>query len=149
MPHHVTLVPGQKGTLKLQRLYGDSLLRVRYRYDPANRRRLTTVEIVVETVPWEPKRHYPSADPEPDPAPVTKPRLQAHVLDQRRGPSVKNKVAVKLLFREVELRREVRHRGGWWDPELKVWWLAGEQAEALDLTQRIIDPGAMKRDKAP
>lgn len=149
MPHHVTLVPGQKGTLKLQRQYGDSLLRVRYRYDPANKRRLTTVEIVVENVPWEPKRHHRPPDAEPAASPPAQTPRRGHVLDQRRGPGVKNKLAVKLLFREVELRREVRHRGGWWDPELKVWWLGKEHVEALDLTQRIVDPEVVKRDQQP
>jgi len=47
------LRPGQRGT-KLLREYGDRLVCVRYRYDEQNARRLKTVELVVEAVPWWP-----------------------------------------------------------------------------------------------
>lgn len=49
------LKPGQKGTFKLLREYGDLLVSVRYRYDEAGKRRLTTVELVVAEAPWKPK----------------------------------------------------------------------------------------------
>jgi hypothetical protein len=54
MSSRVTLPPGRNGTKKLLRQYGDRLLRVRYRYDSETRRRLTTVELIVDEVPWEP-----------------------------------------------------------------------------------------------
>lgn len=46
--------PGTKGTRKLLRDYGARLVCVRYRYDDVGRKRLKTVEIVVEEVPWTP-----------------------------------------------------------------------------------------------
>ncbi len=50
--------PGAKGTRKLLRDYGERLVCVRYRYDETRRKRLKTVEIVVEEVPWTaPQRH--------------------------------------------------------------------------------------------
>ncbi len=60
MSSRVTLPPGRNGTKKLLRQYGDRLLRVRYRYDSVTRRRLTTVELIVDEVPWE-----PAAPPKP------------------------------------------------------------------------------------
>jgi hypothetical protein len=50
------LRPGQPGTLKLVERYGERLIRVRYVYDPGTGRRLKTVELVVESVPWTPRR---------------------------------------------------------------------------------------------
>ena len=49
------LRPGQKGTMKLLRDFGDRLVCVRYRYDEGRRTRLTTVEIVVGEAPWKPR----------------------------------------------------------------------------------------------
>jgi hypothetical protein len=48
------MAPGVKGTRKLLRDYGARLVCVRYRYDAVGQRRLKTVEIVVEEVPWTP-----------------------------------------------------------------------------------------------
>ncbi len=49
-----TLRPGQHGTRRHVQKYGDQLLLVRYRYDATRQRRLTTVELLVEEVPWVP-----------------------------------------------------------------------------------------------
>ena len=49
-----TLRPGARGTKKLLRQHGQRLLCVRYLYDPIQRRRLTTVELVVDEAPWNP-----------------------------------------------------------------------------------------------
>jgi len=46
--------PGQRGTRKLLRDFGDRLVCVRYRYDENGRRRLTTIELVVAEAPWTP-----------------------------------------------------------------------------------------------
>ncbi len=50
-----TLKPGQRGTLKLSAQYGEQLLYVRYRYDPLRKKRLKTVELIVEETDWEPR----------------------------------------------------------------------------------------------
>jgi hypothetical protein len=47
--------PGDKGTRKLLREYGQRLICVRYRYDERTARRLTTVEIAVREAPWKPR----------------------------------------------------------------------------------------------
>jgi len=46
--------PGQPGTKKLLEKYGEKLFCVRYRYDRERRVRIKTVELVIETAPWEP-----------------------------------------------------------------------------------------------
>lgn len=49
-----TLRPGQHGTQRHLRRFGDRLLLVCYRYDPARQVRRTTVELLVEESPWVP-----------------------------------------------------------------------------------------------
>jgi len=39
--------------------YGERLIRVRYVYDAEGRRRLKTVELVIEAVPWIPNPRKP------------------------------------------------------------------------------------------
>ena len=48
------LNPGQKGTKKFLARYNEKLVCVRYRYDAAQRKRFTTVELIVEEVSWSP-----------------------------------------------------------------------------------------------
>jgi hypothetical protein len=50
-----TLRPGQDGTKSLLDKYGEQLLCVCYRYDDERYLGHTTVELVVETVPWQPQ----------------------------------------------------------------------------------------------
>lgn len=45
------LLPGAPGTKRFKKKYGRRLVCVRYRKDPENERRLTTVEIVVDERP--------------------------------------------------------------------------------------------------
>lgn len=69
-----TLRPGDAGTVKLQRSFGDRLVCVRYRRDPAGRR-LVTVELVVadNTPAKAPHTLRPSAAPAPLPVPGSPP----------------------------------------------------------------------------
>ncbi len=48
------LKPGQPGTKKLVKQYGERLVCVRYRYDREQEVRTKTVELVVEQGPWQP-----------------------------------------------------------------------------------------------
>lgn len=54
MRTRLTLRPGQRGTKRLTRRFGDRLVAVRYRYDAERRRRLKTVEWIVDESSWEP-----------------------------------------------------------------------------------------------
>ena len=47
MEIHKILQPGQPGTKKYVRQYGESLVCVKYRYDPATKKRYKTVELIV------------------------------------------------------------------------------------------------------
>ena len=49
------LLPGQPGSLKLTRKYGEALVCVRYRHDAQGLSRYTTVELIVDRVPVVPR----------------------------------------------------------------------------------------------
>ena len=66
MKTRLTLKPGQKGTGRLVNIYGDRLVRVRYRYDEERKRRLKTVELIVEETDWNPERPPDNPMPEGD-----------------------------------------------------------------------------------
>ena len=55
MDTKLTLKPGQRGTKKLVKEYGDRLVCVRYRYDDENNMRYKTVELIVDTTQWSPR----------------------------------------------------------------------------------------------
>ena len=55
MDTKLTLKPGQRGTKKLVKEYGDRLVCVRYRYDGENNMRYKTVELIVDTTKWSPR----------------------------------------------------------------------------------------------
>lgn len=55
MDTKLTLKPGQRGTKKLVKEFGDKLVCVRYRYDAENNVRYKTVELIVDTTSWQPR----------------------------------------------------------------------------------------------
>jgi hypothetical protein len=110
----LTLRPGDNGTKKLQAKYGERLLAVRYRYDPAGRRRLKTVELIEEELPWD------------IPPPGT-----------RRAPDTP--VRIRIAFDEIELRHAVKSAGARWQKDSKLWSLPHNVAEALGLEDRIVE----------
>ncbi len=50
----LTLKPGQRGTKKLLKKYGNRLVCVRYRYDEEKKLRYKTAELVVDVTSWLP-----------------------------------------------------------------------------------------------
>jgi len=48
-----TLIAGQPGTKKWLKIYGDALAGVIYKYDVEKKRKIITVELVVEDEPWK------------------------------------------------------------------------------------------------
>lgn len=48
--------PNQPGAIKLARRYGDALVCVRYRVDADGLSRITTVELIVERTPIQPRK---------------------------------------------------------------------------------------------
>jgi hypothetical protein len=114
METRTTLRPGQKGTRKLAARFGERLVCVRYRYDAQAGRRYTTVELVVSSGPWRPK-----------------PRLPC-----RRDDDI---VAVRIAYREAELRERAKRLGAVWRPAQKLWELSWLDAKRLGLSERVVD----------
>ncbi|HQQ75851.1 MAG TPA: hypothetical protein PLB01_00730 [Thermoanaerobaculia bacterium] len=54
-----TMRPGDPGTAKLTRDWGERLVSVRYRYAADPPMRFTTIEIVVDAAPWKPSPARP------------------------------------------------------------------------------------------
>ena len=101
------LKPGQRGTKRLVQQYGKSLLCVRYWYDEASRKRLKTIELVIEESDWSPK-------------------IASETI-----------VGVQVAFREADLQQKVRQAGGKWNPARRVWELRYDRAVALGLKDRL------------
>lgn len=115
METRLSLKPGEEGTKKLVKAYGDRLVCVRYRYDRAKKKRLKTVELVVEEAPWEP------AIPE------------------------ETIVNVRIDYHDKELREKMKSAGAWWNAESKVWEIAYGKARKLGVRKRMVPTGKVAR----
>ena len=120
MEARVTLRPGAKGTKKLTAEFGDRLICVRYRYDLERKRRIKTVEIIVDEADWTPVAARNAAVPEPD---------------RERPQQI---VGVRVAYAEVSLRRAVGEAAGRWDPSARMWLLPLRTARILGLQDRVI-----------
>ena len=112
METRLTRRPGEPGTKKLLARFGERLVRVRYLYDAANGRRLKTVELVIETVPWRPQPRAP----------------------RRRDEDI---VAVRIRYDETELRERAKRLGAVWRPAQKVWEVTWANARRLGIADRV------------
>ena len=110
----LTRRPGQPGTKKLMRLYGQDLICVRYRYDEELRQRIKTVEIAVDRAKWESQ---------------TRTRDDDEVVYFRIEDG-----------KEDLLRRAVLHAGGRWNETNGLWRLPRRDASALGLLSRLVRP---------
>ena len=115
--------PGDPGTLKLMQRYGDRVVTVRYRYDPARRKRFKTVELIVEEEDWAPVSH-----PEPDTKPVP----------PQAPPRYTPRVPVRIRYDEKDLQRAIKAIGGNWDPGKKLWYAPEEYIRRIGLVGRIV-----------
>jgi len=96
MKTRVKLKPGQKGTKKLTAQYGDSLVCVRYRYDVENRKKMKTVELIVDESDWTPqKARYPAGA----------------------------MVPLRIGSQEKSLQEQIRELGGRWDRSQHLWFI--------------------------
>jgi hypothetical protein len=114
METRLALRPGQPGTRKLVEKYGERLLRVRYVYDAENRRRLKTVELVIEAVPWEPK--------------TRRPRRQDD-----------DGVYMRIAYHEADLRDCAKRLGAIWRKEQRLWEITIRDSKRLGLADRIVE----------
>ena len=63
MKTRLTLKPGQEGTKRLVKKYGDALVCIRFRYDEKTGKRFKTVELIVDATDWTPPpSQYASED---------------------------------------------------------------------------------------
>lgn len=113
--------PGEAGTQKLVARYGDRLVSVRYRYDPAKGKRYKTVELIIAEEDWQP----PAA-----PAPATS-------MPSPEKPHIA-RVPVRIRFNEKDLQSRIRSIGGLWDPRRKLWYAPVEDIKRLGLNDRIV-----------
>jgi hypothetical protein len=109
----LTLRPGDNGTKKLVQKYGHRLLAVRYRYDAAARRRIKTVELLEEELPW-------------DPTPIPPANSAALRL-------------VRIAYHETELRDRAKAAGARWQPDRKLWCMTHAAVLALGLEARAVE----------
>jgi hypothetical protein len=114
-----TLNAGAPGTKRYQKQYGANLVCVRYRKDETGKRRLTTVEIIVDDTPLQPPR--PKAG-----------KTAATRNSQR--------VLLRIGYEEGELRERIKQAGGWWLPKERLWRLPFQAVEALNLHSRVVRP---------
>ena len=106
------LKPGQPGTKGLLARYGKRLVCVRYRYDAETGRRFKTAEVIVGI-----------SDRKPETSP-------------RRDDST---VALRVGWRELELRRRVKAAGGKWDPVARIWRMRRDRVAEIGMEDRIVD----------
>lgn len=114
METRLTLRPGDKGTRKLVERFGDRLVRVRYLYDSENARRLKTVELIVQCVPWEPR---------------------ARTM-RRRDEDI---VPVRIAWHESDLRERAKRLGAVWRPAQKLWEVRWADARCLGIADRVVE----------
>ncbi len=105
------LNPGQRGTKKLHREYGEQLVCVRYRYDDQRKQRYKTIELIVDTVPWEPKGNGPTPD---------------------------QVVYLNVDTHDEPLRRRVSQAGGRWNLDRKLWALPYQRVKELGLEGYLV-----------
>ena len=121
-PYRSNQPPPWNRTKRLLERFGDRLLFVRYRYDPAGRRRVTTVELIVDEAPWAPNPDTAAASPPP--------------------PDPGQPVALRIAVHERDVRAKVKAAGGKWDAARQAWILPMRRARVLGLQDRILPRGS-------
>lgn len=115
------LKPGDKGTRKLSKDYGDQLVCVRYRYDYHKRLRHKTIELIIDTQPWDPPPPHPDED---------RPRTVITVPAEE--------VGVRIGYGEKDLQRQIKAIGGRWVPAEKLWYATEALVHHIGLGDRIV-----------
>ncbi|HEX5091837.1 MAG TPA: hypothetical protein VFV84_04015 [Burkholderiales bacterium] len=110
-----TLRPGERGTRKLAARFGERLVCVRYRYDPATCKRYTTVELIVAEAPWSPRTRKP-----------------------RRSRPADEMVYVRVGYAEEALRAKMKALGAIWRPRVRVWELPWGVVQGLGIEDRVV-----------
>jgi len=113
MKTRLNLKPGQKGTGKLSAQYGC----VRYRYDEERKKRLKTVELIIEETDWEPK-----------------------VAEKAVNERTTLIACVRVKWGEKDLARKLREAGGRWDRNRQLWIIPHEKVSELGTDpERVVE----------
>jgi hypothetical protein len=103
------IAPHQPGAIRLAERYGESLVAVRYRQGQDPRRRVITVELVVDEL-------------------AVQRRTSGYAL-----------VRVRIGLDEGVLRSAAKRYGAKWDPAAKLWTMTRAAARELRLKDRIVE----------
>lgn len=109
-----TLRPGDSGTKKLSKRFGDRLVCVRYRKDEDKSRRYTTVELIVDEGPIDQNKLY-RLDPE-----------ERALL-----------VGIYIALGDEHTRAEVMRAGGKYDKQADLWRLPLGKVVKLGMISRL------------
>lgn len=90
------------------------MVRVRYLYDAQLGTRLKTVELIVDSKPWQPLTRRP----------------------RRWDDAI---VAVRIAFHETELRERAKRLGAVWRPAQKLWEITWRDVRQLGIEDRVAD----------
>jgi hypothetical protein len=120
-----TYKPGQKGTHKLVKQYGDQLICVRYRYDYANHKKYKTIELIIDEADWTPLPPHPDEE-----RPV---QTETHYTRQ---------VGVRVGWNEKELQQQVKALGGIWSRQDRLWYANEYHIRQAGLDDRIVKMGS-------
>ena len=113
METRLSLAPGQNGTKKLVARFGDRLVCVRYRYDAERKLRHKTVELIVDTAPWNPRAR-----------------------NARRDPG--DRVYVRIGYTESALRERIKAAGAIWRARHRLWEVDWKTVRELGLQEREV-----------
>ena len=103
-----------KGTKKLVEEYGDKLVCVRYRNDYERKRKVKTIEIIIDESP----------------------------LSDNSSKIPLNKIMyLSVKYGEVHIGRLIKSAGGRWNRKEQVWELPYSEVLALGLEERIVRKG--------
>lgn len=116
------IYPGQPGTQKWIKKYGDDLVCIRYKYDPDTHRKMITVELVVEEKEWH--KNYD------------------HIPENKM-------MAIRIEYGERELGLKVRSVGGTWNRKEKLWYLPWNAIKALSLQDRVVTFSNNRKSRPP
>ena len=125
MQTKATIKPGQNGTKRMMEKYGKRLVCVRYRYDHQQGKRYTTVELI--------------EDEQKEAQEEGKSPAQS-LVNAVRPPTVaqQQRLAVKVGYREAELRSKIKAAGAIWRPRHRLWEMRYEDVVALGLQARVV-----------
>lgn len=109
---------GQPGTKKFERIYGDDLVCVRYKYDYKNKKRYKTIELIVDREPWTPGQNDTFSN---------------------------KKICVQVHYGERELAKKVKESGGVWVKAVGLWLVPLQAIIDLSIECRVVKNEAIYR----